>query len=109
MPRREVRDPDGAVGLVDVLASGALRTVRVDLQVVVVDLDLGVLRKERRDDHRRERGVAAVRAVERALPDEPVLAALGLEDAVGVLAADGEGRALQARLLPRARLEQLGS
>ena len=36
-----------------------------------------------------------------------MLAALGLEDPVGVLAADREGGALQARLLPRARLEQL--
>ena len=36
-----------------------------------------------------------------------MLAALGLEDAVGVLAGDGEGGALQAGLLARARLEQL--
>ena len=35
-------------------------------------------------------------------------AALGLEQAVGVLAARREGRRLQARLLPRARLDQLG-
>ena len=51
--------------------------------------------------------MAAVRLVERAQPDEPVLAALGLEDAVRVLAADGEGRRLEAGLLPGARLEQL--
>ena len=70
------------------LAAGALRAVRVDLQVALVDLDVGVVGQERRDDHGRERGVPAVRAVERALADEPVLAALGLEDAVGVLAAD---------------------
>ena len=36
-----------------------------------------------------------------------MLAALGLEDAVRVLAADGEGRALQSRFLARAGLEQL--
>ena len=36
-----------------------------------------------------------------------MLAALGLEDPVRVLAADGEGGALEARLLARARLEQL--
>ena len=85
-----MRDPDGAVGLVHVLAAGALRAVGVDLEVALVDLDVGVVGQERRDDHRRERGVAAVRAVERRLADEPVLAALGLEDAVGVLAADRE-------------------
>ena len=95
-----MRDPDGAVGLVDVLAAGALRAVGVDLQVVLVDLDVGVVGQERRDDDGRERGVAAVRLVERAQADEPVLAALGLEDAVGVLAADGEGRGLEA-LPPR--------
>ena len=53
------------IGLVHVLAAGALRAVGVDLQVVLVDLDVGVVGQERRDDHGRERGVAAVRAVER--------------------------------------------
>ena len=66
MPARQVRDPDGAVGLVHVLAAGALRAVRVDLEVALVDLDVGVVGQERRDDHGRERGVAAVRLVERA-------------------------------------------
>ena len=90
MPARQMRDPHGAVGLVDVLAARALRAVGVDLQVAVVDLDVGVVGQERRDDHGRERRVAAVRAVERRLAHEPVLAALGLEDPVGVLAADRE-------------------
>ena len=106
-PGRQVRDPDGAVGLVHVLAAGPLGAVGVDLQVRLVDLDVGVVGQERGDDYRRERRVAAMRLVERALADEPVLAALGAEDAVGVLAADREGRALQPRLLPRARLEQV--
>ena len=60
------------------------------------------------DDHLGERGVAAVRLVERRQADEPVLAALGLEDPVGVLALDRERRRLEAGLLARARLEQLG-
>ena len=65
-------------------------------------------RQQRADDHLREARVAAVRLVERALPDEPVDAALGLQDPVRVLAPDAEGRGLEARLLARARLEQLG-
>ena len=107
MPRRQMRDPDGAVGLVHVLAAGALGAVGVDLQVALVDLDLGVVGQERRDDHGRERRLAAVGGVERREAHEPVLAALGLEDPVGVLALDREGGALEARLLPRARLEQV--
>src|SRR5262249_17333777 len=38
---------------------------------------------------------------------EAVLAALGLQRPIGVLALDGEGRALQPSLLARAGLEQL--
>ena len=37
---RHVGDPDGGVRLVDVLAAGTLRTVRVDPEVVLVDLDV---------------------------------------------------------------------
>jgi len=41
--RREVGDPDRGVGLVDVLAAGALRSVGVDAQVALVDRDVAVL------------------------------------------------------------------
>ena len=68
------------------LAARAARAVGVDAEVALVDLDVDVLRQERADDHLREGRVAAVRLVERALADEPVDAALGLEDPVGVLA-----------------------
>ena len=40
---RQVRDPDGRVGLVHMLAAGALRAVGVDAKVVLVDLDVAVL------------------------------------------------------------------
>ena len=40
MPRRQMRDPDRRVRLVDVLAARARRAVGVDLQVRLVDLDL---------------------------------------------------------------------
>ena len=103
-----MRDPDRGVGLVDVLAAGPAGAVRVDPQVVLVDLDRRLVGQERRDDDLRERGVAAVGAVERAQPHQPVHAALGLEEPVGVLALDGERRRLEAGLLARARLDELG-
>src|SRR5215218_9965140 len=105
--RREVREPHGRVGLVDVLAACSLRAVRVDLEVALVDLDRRVVGEKWSDDHRREGGMPAVGRVERALAHEAVLPALGPEDPVRVLALDGEGRALQTRLLAWARLQQL--
>src|SRR5205823_5643315 len=96
------------VGLVHVLAAGAARTVGVDPEVTLVDLDVDVLGEERADDHLREARVSPVRLVERAEADEAVDAALGLEDAVGVLAPDAERRGLEAGLLAGAGLEQLG-
>ena len=108
MLARHVRDAHGGVGLVHVLAAGAGRAERVDADVVVVDLDVAGLVEQRRDDHLREARVPAVRLVERAQAHEAVLAALGLEDPVRVVARDGERRRLDAVLLARARLEHLG-
>ena len=42
-PRRQVRDADRGIGLVHVLAAGALRAIRVDAQIALVDLELGVV------------------------------------------------------------------
>ena len=63
---------------------------------------------ERADDHLGERRVPAVRLVERREADEAVHAALGLQHAVRVLSRDREGRRLEAGLLPRRGLEELG-
>ena len=49
-----------------------------------------------------------MRLVEGRQADEPVLAALGFQDPVRVLALDREGRRLEAGLLARACLEHLG-
>ena len=108
MPVGQVGDADGGVGLVHVLPPGSARSVRVDPEVGLVELDVDAVRDERADDHLRERRVASVRLVERREPHEPVDAALGLEDAVGVLAGDGERRRLETRLLAGRRLHQLG-
>ena len=105
---RLVGDAHGRVGLVDVLAAGARGAVGVDLQVVVVDLDVARLLDDRRDLDARERRLAPVGGVERAEADEAVHALLGGVEPVGVLALRAEGRRLDAGLLPRARLQQLG-
>ena len=66
----------------------------------------GVL-DHRRDLHAGERRLAPVGGVEGRQAHEPVHALLGAEQAVGVLAAGPERGRLDARLLPRAGLEQL--
>ena len=73
----------------------------------VVDLDLDVVVDQRRDVDLGEAGVAARRGVEGRDPDQPVDAALGGEQPVGVLAAGDEGRRLQPGLLPRRGLLHL--
>ena len=83
MPGREVGQPDGRVGLVDVLAAGALRPERVDPDLVPVELDLDVVVGLGQDLDEGERRLAPLLGVERADPDEAMDAALGPEPAVG--------------------------
>ncbi len=64
--------------------------------------------QQRCDDDLCERGVPAVRRVERRLAHEAMHAALGLQRAVRVLALDRHRGRLEARLLARARLDRLG-
>ena len=74
---------------------------------LLVELDLDVAVDQRRDVELGERGVAALLRVEGRDPDEPVDAALGGEQAVGVLALGDEGRRLDPRLLALGRLLHL--
>ena len=81
---RDVSDAHGRVGLVDVLAAGALGTESVDLQLVLRDLaDLGVVLDLGHDLDQREGRVAPLLGVIRADADQPVDAALGAQQAVG--------------------------
>jgi hypothetical protein len=91
-----------------VLPTRAARAVRVDPEIRLVDLDVDVVVHEGAHDHLREARVAPVRLVERAQADEPVHAALGLQDPVRVLTVDGEGGRFEARLLARGGLDHLG-
>src|SRR5262249_4110514 len=104
---RQVRDADRRVGDVDVLPAGASRPERVDADVLVVDHAVRGLRQFRPDIEGRERGVAPRRRIERRNPHETVDADLGREQAVGILAGDGDRRALDARFLARLVVDDL--
>src|ERR671919_1167751 len=89
---RDVRDADGTVRFVHVLAPRPARAIGVDAEVGLVDLHLALVGEQRRDHNLGEGGVPTVRRVERREPDEAVDAALRLHDAVGVLTAHGQSR-----------------
>ena len=107
MPRREVGDPDGGVGLVHLLAARAGGAVRVDAHVRLLHVDDDVVVDLRRHVHRGEARLAARRRVERADPHEAVDALLRLHEAVGVLAARDERGGADAGLLPRGQVGRL--
>ena len=107
MPRRDVGDAHRGVGDVHVLSAGAARPVRVDAEILFVDLDVDVLRQFRPHEHRRKRGMPPRRLIERRNPHEPVHAGLGGQQPVRVVADDHERRALQARFVARLVVHQL--
>ena len=74
---RQVGDAHRRVGLVDVLAAGAARSVGVDPQVLLVDVDVDVVLDLGPDVDRGERRVAARRLVERRDAHQAVDAGLG--------------------------------
>ena len=59
--RRQMGDADRGFGLVDMLAAGALRAHRIDLQVRFVDIDVDFLGFGQHRDGRRRRMNAALR------------------------------------------------
>ena len=83
IPVAQVGQADRRVGLVDVLAAGALRAEGVDPDLVPVELDLDVVVRLGQDLDEGERRLAPVLRIERADPDETVDAALGAQPAVG--------------------------
>src|SRR5947208_5981705 len=105
--RRQMRDADGGVGDVDVLAAGTARSVSVDAEVFVFYLNVDILRQLRPGMKRRERRVTARRLIERGDADEPMDARLRREQAVRVLAGDRERHALEARLFARLVVDHL--
>src|SRR6185437_10952728 len=87
---RNVDDPDGRLGLVDVLPAGAPRFEGLDAQIIGLDVEVDFLAgfDLRNDVDGRERGMPAMRRVERGEADQTMDAALALEQTVRVLAAD---------------------
>ena len=95
--RRDVRQADRGLGLIDVLAALAAGTVDVDAQVGFVDLDVDVIIDFRDHVDGGEGRVATGVGVERGDADEAMDAALGLDVAVGVGAFEAERSLADAR------------
>src|SRR5690606_32769020 len=94
---RHVSDTDRRVGGVHVLATRARGTVGVGAQVGRVDVNFNVVIDFRRHEHGGERGMTAVAGIVRAFAHQAVHADLGAQPAVGVLALDVHGGALDTR------------
>src|SRR5438093_222991 len=95
----QMGDPDGRLGLVDVLPARSGRAICVDPEVLRPHFDLGLALDLRRRIHQGERGLTPLLEVERRDPHEPMRASLGLQVAVRERSFDGKGRAPASRLV----------
>ncbi len=91
-----MRHAHGGVGGVHVLAALAAGAVRVDAQVVELQVDVNGLVDLRRNIDRRERGVPSLGLVEGRDAHQPMHAAFAGQHAKGIFAHDGEGGGLDA-------------
>ncbi len=107
-PGWQVREPDRGIRLVDVLSPGPRRTIGVDPDIIRFEVDLRIVLDLRDHLDQREGGVPPVRGVERRDADEPVRAALTLEQAVGVGTLHFDRRVLDARLFTIGGVKQIG-
>ena len=96
MPRGKVGDADRRIGHVDVLPARAAGAEGIDAQVFVLYIDFDFVVHLREDEDAGEGGVAASVGVEGGDADQAMYADFGLQQTVGVLAVDFEGRALDA-------------
>src|ERR1700681_431716 len=101
-PRRQVVHANRGLRLVDILAARAAGFERFDFEVVGLDLDVARVAFFHLRHHvdLGERRLAAALVVERRDAHEPVHAALALEHAVRVLAADDECDRAQTGFVP---------
>src|SRR6185436_21076330 len=99
-PGGKVRNAHRRVRGVDPLPSGPRRAIDVDLEVLLVDLHVDVLRFGE-DRHRHGRRVNAAGRLRGGDPLDAMHAALELEPAPGALALDGEDDLLEAALAGR--------
>ena len=94
-----MNDSDSRVGLVDMLTACAAGAVCGDLKVLVAELDLFCLCKFGHYFDRSKGGLASSCGVKGGYADETVNAVLALQVSVSVCALDGDGGALDARLV----------
>ncbi len=73
-----------------------------------IDLDVDVVVDLRRHEHRRERRVAAIARIERALAHQPVHAGLGAQPAIGVVALERDRALLMPATSPALESMHLG-
>src|SRR3972149_1980725 len=106
---REGREAHRAVCLVDMLAAGAAGPIRVDAQVLLIDLHRHVIGDFGHHLDQGEAGVPALLGVERADPHQAVHSPLALQPPVGPATVDRDRDALEARLFALGLVENLGA
>ena len=104
-----VGDAHRRIGLVDVLAAGAAGAVGIGLEVRRVDIDLDIVIDLGGYKHRGKGCVTAIAGIEGRLADQPVHPGFSAQPAVGILALEMDGGALDTGHFPRRDLDQLGA
>ena len=107
-PGGEMGDPDGGIGLIDMLSSGPAGPKSVYPDVSVINVNNHIVRRFRVYKYRRKRGMPPFACIKRRDPHETVDPCLGLEIAVGVLPFDNNGYILNTRLFSREDIDYLG-
>ena len=96
---RDMGDTDRRIGGVDVLAAGTLRTVGVDPEIVVLDLDVALIAHVWHNIDTCKRGLPPCVGIERTDSDQTMDASLRFESPVGAVALDREGGRLDTGLV----------
>ena len=94
-----MRDTDRGRRLVDVLSACPARTVRIDTQIVHIDLDIDILLDIRHDITAHERCLTLARRIERGNPNKTVYTLFGLQIAIGVRTVYLECHRLNTRFI----------
>ena len=93
---RNMGQAHGRFGLVDVLAAGTAGTHGVGAHVLLLDVDLDAVVDYGKDRNGRKRRVPPRIRIERRDPHQPMHAGLGLQPAIGIVAADLDGSGFDA-------------
>src|SRR5688572_4346611 len=102
-----MRDSDGGIILLHMLAACTASPVSINLQVFFIDLDVYVSLNIRPEFDLRKRCMTAVGRVERTQAHEAMYASLTLEIAIGIIASNAIGSTLDARFFAFHPLDKL--